>query len=900
MAEILAHPWLETATPGIIYVPAPPVTELAQPLPSALHIDRDLFESLCVIWGRHANFEAIKADLLSPAGQGTLAKAFYFLLHKHRERTMEEHGILMDVTDALNGSSGKVVTKQYSAPRARAKTLQITGRDSYAAVTGHRHHRQHMDPYNQHHRYAPQQQQSHLRSSRPAPVAPSGSRSRSRSRSPSPAPPTSPGLRQPVSVLPPMERVPSRPYPHPPSPAGPRPQRPRPTSSPPATLLTRGRPDFLSGPGNGPNSSGMRSTGAAGGSSHVHGHLPYRRMLPPMERTAAMMSSPGPSHATSTDPNTTAAAMSSLTVGTGPGTGMTLPRASIVSGPTATPYNSAIVSPQQPQLVQNQRVNPTGSTPVNVNPAATLSPPVIHAPIPVQATVAMSMGNGVGVVGGSGNGVVLPMIAAPRVQDEALQRTINYCASLVNGQAVSWNAIVAKEIEREREREKEKKEGRHEQAQVMMNEEFAKSRVALGDSLGSQVPSQSQLQQQHDEKMDVDTPKKGEDKENWDQQVSPTGIATASAAAAPAQSESGGLGFGSSVPMGREMGNTLNAEEGGGNVTPPKGKGKDGKTRREFSPTFHVSSIFSYVLMRSMVALTAPALDFTTPPGNMSSKKLPNFSSLIGSPTSNANAIPMSPPPHSSTTAMLLGSPVVGEFKGWFSNLFHWKPHSFILHSVDDINETKREVVRLLEASGVAISFTGTFEDSSQPGQSQTPQLQQAQQEGWAPLKCRVDELYEGNSILQKQVKFKVEFSVGAGLGLAPGTGSFVGSPRNISSPMSPLASPLPYTPNTSSGPPSLSNLPISLPIPIPNRTKMNSTGMSIGLGQGENSPMQVVVALTLEKGALSGFKNVCTFLRSEWRLDGGLMVPVSPRSPKFGIMSGGSVNTSIEQRMLG
>ncbi|TBU62648.1 Pkinase-domain-containing protein [Dichomitus squalens] len=118
MADILAHPWLEGVTPGITYVPAPPVFELARPLPSALHIDRDLFESLCVIWGRHADVDAIQRDLLSSAGQGTLAKAFYFLLQKHREMTMQEHGILMDIEEVLN-TQGKVVTKQYAAPRSK-------------------------------------------------------------------------------------------------------------------------------------------------------------------------------------------------------------------------------------------------------------------------------------------------------------------------------------------------------------------------------------------------------------------------------------------------------------------------------------------------------------------------------------------------------------------------------------------------------------------------------------------------------------------------------------------------------------------------------------------------------------------------------------------------------------
>ena len=128
MADILVHPWLDGNTPGITYVPAPPISELAQPLPSALHIDRDLFESLCIIWGRHADLDSIQTDLLSPPGQGTLAKAFYFLLQKHREMTMEEHGILMDIEEVLN-TQGKIITKHYAAPRSKP-----TGRRSLEAA----------------------------------------------------------------------------------------------------------------------------------------------------------------------------------------------------------------------------------------------------------------------------------------------------------------------------------------------------------------------------------------------------------------------------------------------------------------------------------------------------------------------------------------------------------------------------------------------------------------------------------------------------------------------------------------------------------------------------------------------------------------------------------------------
>ncbi|KAI0729861.1 Pkinase-domain-containing protein [Fomitopsis betulina] len=189
MAQVLAHPWLEGATPGITYIPAPPVSELARPLPSALHIDRDLFESLCVIWGRHADVDEIHADLLSQPGQGTLAKAFYFLLLKHRERTMEEHGILMDLDEVLTGT-GKVVTKQYSTPGSRRST--------------------HLEPQDLNRQSQPQ----HLRSTRAAPAPPSSS--------PSPKP----AFTVMADVL--MERAPSRA--HPPSPMGPRPQKARPVS----------------------------------------------------------------------------------------------------------------------------------------------------------------------------------------------------------------------------------------------------------------------------------------------------------------------------------------------------------------------------------------------------------------------------------------------------------------------------------------------------------------------------------------------------------------------------------------------------------------------------------------------------------------------------------------------
>lgn len=94
---------------------APSVSELAQPLASEGHIDEELLESLRVIWGRHGNSESIKADLLSPQGEGTLAKAFYFLLQRYREQTLKDHGIILD-EEPQSPAAGKIVTKQYRSP----------------------------------------------------------------------------------------------------------------------------------------------------------------------------------------------------------------------------------------------------------------------------------------------------------------------------------------------------------------------------------------------------------------------------------------------------------------------------------------------------------------------------------------------------------------------------------------------------------------------------------------------------------------------------------------------------------------------------------------------------------------------------------------------------------------
>ena len=80
-----------------------------------------MFEYLCVIWGRYADPATITTELLSPAGSGTLTKAFYFLLTQHRSKTLEERGIFMDVDEhsMLNARGEKSVTRLYMAPLSK-------------------------------------------------------------------------------------------------------------------------------------------------------------------------------------------------------------------------------------------------------------------------------------------------------------------------------------------------------------------------------------------------------------------------------------------------------------------------------------------------------------------------------------------------------------------------------------------------------------------------------------------------------------------------------------------------------------------------------------------------------------------------------------------------------------
>ncbi len=157
---------------------------------------------------------------------------------------MGEHGILMDIDEVLS-TPGKVITKQYAAPRSKP------GRHSLDLARG-----------------APAiPVSSLLRSDRPAPAPPS--------RTPSPKP------RLAITTA---VQAPARP--HPPSPVGPRPQKPRPQAERNSAVLMS-PPSFVPNP----DITRARSQTMSG---HVGRDLPHpRHMPPPMQRKTVTIDSAG-------------------------------------------------------------------------------------------------------------------------------------------------------------------------------------------------------------------------------------------------------------------------------------------------------------------------------------------------------------------------------------------------------------------------------------------------------------------------------------------------------------------------------------------------------------------------------------------------------------------------------
>lgn len=213
-------------------------------------------------------------------------------------------------------------------------------------------------------------------------------------------------------------------------------------------------------------------------------------------------------------------------------------------------------------------------------------------------------------------------------------------------------------------------------------------------------------------------------------------------------------------------------------------KSKEKRSRRKLLKHWSMHGILTTLPL-------APTLDFH----GLHSKRSP-----IGSP--NISSAP---------GMSVLASPVVDEFKGWFSNLFNWKAQTYVLCSTDDIFTTRNETTRLLERFGVIVAL----EDTGQ-------------------LRCRVDDVLDTSTghVVQKQARFRVELHSATG-GTSPlsGGGTFSALSRQNS---------------------------IS---PQPNSARHS---MSKYMLNGS----QCAIVLVQEKGAVSTFRAACRRLREEWTLD--------------------------------
>ena len=220
---------------------------------------------------------------------------------------------------------------------------------------------------------------------------------------------------------------------------------------------------------------------------------------------------------------------------------------------------------------------------------------------------------------------------------------------------------------------------------------------------------------------------------------------------------------------------------------------------------------------------------------------------MLGSPI--ALSSPVHPPP----SGRLLTSPVVGEFKGWFSNLFNWKNSNGqggILYSVDNIHRTRSNVAGLLENLGITTSNS----TAAEPSLAEQIEI----------LICRLDQpcVDPATGISLKNVRFRVEFRASSGLSdpqslMSPSgeEGSYI-----LATPVVPNSSQL-ATPNLGS-----SSRPRASILLGRTSSASSSFPSSAGSAKWDFPPgCLCAIALVHEKGSMSTFRAVWRKLKDEY-----------------------------------
>jgi hypothetical protein len=198
---------------------------------------------------------------------------------------------------------------------------------------------------------------------------------------------------------------------------------------------------------------------------------------------------------------------------------------------------------------------------------------------------------------------------------------------------------------------------------------------------------------------------------------------------------------------------------------------------------------------------------------------------------------------HSATSSSrILTSPVVGEFKGWFSNLFNWKSQSSqggVLYSVDGLQQTKLDIARLLE--GIGINLGHSAADNLQP-------------ELFDVLLCRIDQPTTDpvNGITLKSVRFRVDLKAAPG----PSDSQLLATHNKDDDPYFLTAAGNPSSANTgNSSRPRVSVLGRSAPLVSP-----------VALAKWDFPPgCLCAIALVYEKGSMSTFRAVWRQLKAEY-----------------------------------
>ncbi|KAJ6488019.1 Pkinase-domain-containing protein [Mycena sanguinolenta] len=744
--EIMSHPWLlftsttlaEKSRP-IRNPPLPPSpSTLARPLDHPSLIDPDLFSSLRIIWGRHADSqgESIKRDLCAPAGRGVHAKAFYFLLGRYRDDySRARDGVPVTSSNYINTTAVNALDGMESMRFNLEWELDLSGNATAR-------------PYDQN--------------------APN-------SRLAAPIPPPISGLAPPLtSRTPTVASSRERPA----SPAGPRahskkpPQQPSSTAAPPGLAPSRGvsseRPVSNLSTSGGPRPLPRRgytySYGEDGSRPPRHAQSLLQRPRPDATAATAVAPPEFLKH-----PPPPCSRSRSRTVTPSVPTLLPVPFTSAVA--TSVPLEKTIIhtpiatAPSLPGPIVDMDLNLESSLDLDLNLKLDFDEERdLGVPEPDSTDAAEAEHED-----------QLPLLTVPRTSDAELQKTMDAVAERLNG--------------------------------------LVRARAA-----SSPVPPSYPLDHKRSTKRTLSRSAR-EDKENKENQsFAEEGW---SYVAADEFSDGVGLGVdGVNAKMGQET----------GNVVFLPGNGTDSKAKKERERRGKHATLLALKPKRSTISLLTSPIALST--------------------TTNHHA-----PTEAAITSSRLTSPVVGEFKGWFSNLFSWRgnhpsPGTGVIYSPDGLEKTRREVGLMLEKLGIVVEGSG-FSSFPEGTARAEDDLVVAM-----ALRCKVAEATESAQMVLKPVRFRIEFSA------APSSRVLTFAPppshKHHSVPLSP-------NPNTNNLPSASLGALLAAPLDPPLKTRasvlMNRTASGAAFPPG----CQSAIVLIHEKGSTSTFKNVWKRLKETY-----------------------------------